>query len=147
MNQQSLNQQELALHDEALKLLEGKISASAFSEMYFGPQGRLQDLATSEAERKSLTQGALYQWLKSQYEQLRDREVEVFEKEVELLSGRVTITIPKSLHAALKGEARQEGISLSELMRMKLSVEYRQSVSRWLTNSKSKAKAKKSNSL
>ena len=145
MNLQSLNQQELALHDEALKVLEGVISASDFSEMYFGPQGHLRSLATSEAERKALIQGPLYQWLKRQYEQLRDREVDAFEKEVELLSGRVTITIPKSLHAALKGEARQEGISLSELMRLKLSVEYRQSVSRWLK--RSETKTKRSNSV
>ena len=35
------------------------------------------------------------------------------------------MVVPKSLHAALKREAVQEGISLSELIRLKLGVAYR----------------------
>jgi len=48
-----------------------------------------------------------------------------FEKEIAAHSGRLTVVVPKSLHAALKKEAAQEGVSLSELIRLKLGVAYR----------------------
>ena len=49
-----------------------------------------------------------------------------FERETRSSSGRLTVVVPRSLHGALKGEAANEGVSLSELIRLKLAVPYRQ---------------------
>ena len=68
----------------------------------------------------------LHRWLKEKYEQLRLTDAAKFERETKVASGRLTIAVPRSLHAALKSEAAAEGVSLSELMRLKLSMPYRQ---------------------
>ena len=64
-------------------------------------------------------------------ESLGKREVAAFEADIEQLSGRLTVVVPKSLHAALREEATREGISLSELIRLKLGLPYRLT-SKWI---------------
>ncbi len=46
--------------------------------------------------------------------------------------GRLTVSVPRRLHVALKREAAGEGVSLSELIRLKLSWPYRQVTSQML---------------
>lgn len=125
-----MNATEKAIQLQAKKLLRDGVTAPEFSRIFFGPQGRLRELWTTSQERRQVVGSELYRWLQQQLAGLRSREVEEFEEEVRGLSGRVTIVIPKSLHAALKREAQLEGVSLSELMRLKLAVQYSQSTRR-----------------
>jgi predicted HicB family RNase H-like nuclease len=125
MDVKTLNKTEREIYQEAEQLRARGTSAPAFSARFFGSDGLLRKLWKTEADRKAVVASELYQWLKQCLAEIRDREVAEFEKEVASLSGRLTVVVPKSLHAALKREAVQEGISLSELIRLKLGVAYR----------------------
>lgn len=127
MDSRPLNNAEKAIYDEARRLLDEGMEAPMFSERFFGPEGRLRGLAATAQERAALTRSTLYQWLQEQVERLRGGEARRFEQETAAASGRLTIVVPRSLHAALKSEAVSEGVSLSELIRLKLGVPYRTS--------------------
>lgn len=114
----------------AERMLAAGIDAIAFSQKFFGSEGLLRQLWKTDAERREMMRSDLYRWLHERLSRLQRVEVEAFEKEVEALSGRLTITVPKSLHASLKREAAREGVSLSELIRLKLTIPYRESVAR-----------------
>ena len=113
---------------EAKKMIERSPTAAEFSAHFFGPKGRLRQLWTDDAERTEVVKSPLYKELQLMLAQLRTREADSFEQDVERFSGRLTVVVPKSLHAALKLEAAAEGISLAELIRLKLGVPYRLSV-------------------
>jgi hypothetical protein len=91
----------------------------------FGPRGELSQLGDARKDRELILGSELYRWLKERYEELRLRDAAQFEQEVKVASGRLTVAVPRSLHAALKSEAAAEGVSLSELIRLKLSIPYR----------------------
>ncbi len=121
MDAKQLTQKELKVYEAAGKLLAKRVTAPEFSARVFGEDGLLRPLWGDEKERKALVASELYRWLQEELAKLRRWEVGEFEKEIESLSGRLTVVVPKSLHAALKEEAVLEGISLSELIRLKLS--------------------------
>jgi len=125
MDVKSLDKVEREIHEEAERLRSQGASAPAFSARFFGSDGLLRKLWKTDADRKAVVASELYQWLKNRLSEIREREAAEFEKEVASLSGRLTVVVPKSLHSALKREAVQEGISLSELIRLKLGVAYR----------------------
>lgn len=82
-----------------------------FSQAIFGPGGLLEGASRTVEERKALVPTDLYKWLQGQLAELRRKEVQEFEAETAALSGLATISIPKSMHAALKREAKFEGRS------------------------------------
>jgi predicted HicB family RNase H-like nuclease len=125
MDMKALNKTEREIYQEAEHLQARGTSAPVFSARFFGSDGLLRKLWKTDGERKAVVASELYKWLKTCLTEIRDREVAQFEKEVASLSGRLTVVVPRSLHAALKREAVQEGISLSELIRLKLGVAYR----------------------
>lgn len=116
---------EREIYKEAKALLAEGTNAPAFAQRFFSQDGRLAELGPDEAARREVLRSEVYAWLRQQLDVLRQREVEAFERETRALSGRLTISVPKSLHAALKREAAAEGVSLSELIRLKLGVSYR----------------------
>lgn len=118
---------EQEIYREAQAMLAEGTNAPAFSQRFFSHGGRLSSLGPDKAARRRVVESELYQWLHEQFDVLRRQEAEAFERETRELSGRLTITVPKSLHAALKREAMAEGVSLSELIRLKLGVSYRTS--------------------
>ncbi len=124
MNPKSLTKAERRIYQEARELISRQISAPELSARLFGPGGLLKSLWKTESERKVLVKSELYKFLQEEVSALRRREVVQFEREVTALSGRLTVVVPKSLHAALKREAADEGVSLSELIRLKLGVSY-----------------------
>ncbi len=125
MSLKHLSRTEQEIYREAKSMLAKKAMATAFSEHFFGPSGSLRKLWKNDAERKKVVTSELYQWLSQRLGELRTQEAKAFEQEIETFSGRLTIVVPKSLHAALKREAVREGVSLSELIRLKLGVAYR----------------------
>ena len=122
--QQELNQKEQRLFDSAKNLLEKGTNAVDFSRRFFSSGGKLQELCENQKEKEKLVKSELYKWLQNELAQLRKNEAIEFEEEVQKLSGRLTVVVPKSLHAALKREAMREGVSLSELIRLKLGYPY-----------------------
>jgi hypothetical protein len=128
MSGKSLEQTEKTLLREAEALLQKGATATEFSAHFFGPRGKLPSLCHTQEQREALARTSAYRQLQRTLSTLRSKEAKAFEKEIEQLSGRVTITVPRSLHAALKREAVFEHVSLSELMRLKLSVPYKASL-------------------
>ena len=107
-------------------LLEQGVDAPTFSARFFGLNGELATLGQGRKARQEIVESELYRWLKERYTELRLRDAARFEQETRSASGRLTVVVPRSLHGALKNEAASEGVSLSELIRLKLSVPYRQ---------------------
>jgi len=124
MTLQGLSDKEKAIYQDAKDALENGVTTQEFSRKFFSNEGALQQLWSNQQEKEQLIQSELYKWLQQQLAELRRQEVELFEKEVEQVSGRLTVVVPKSLHAALKREANREGVSLSELIRLKLGYPY-----------------------
>jgi hypothetical protein len=120
------NEAEEQLRESAKKMLEAGMDAPTFSARFFGPKGELSQLGETREDRERILGSDIYQWLKERYEELRLRDAAEFEREIKVTSGRLTVAVPRSLHAALKSEAVAEGVSLSELIRLKLSIPYRQ---------------------
>ena len=126
IEQVSLTENEKQIYQDASDLLEKGTDAPTFSSQFFGPQGRLNRLGQTREDRERVLKSSLYRLLKSKYAELRLRDAARFEQDLKLASGRLTVSVPRSLHAALKDEAASEGVSLSELIRLKLMVPYRQ---------------------
>lgn len=122
-----LSASERTIYRRAIDLLDKGVDAPTFSTSFFGPEGALSQLAGKDREsRKKLIESDLYRWLKDHYSRLRLRDAARFNQDLKAASGRLTVVVPKSLHSALKNEAQAEGVSLSELIRLKLAVPYRQ---------------------
>ena len=117
---------EKRVRNEVESLLAAGAGAREISARIFSPGGLLAKLANDRAARATFTASGTAGWVKAQLADLRTREIREFEREVETLSGRMTLIVPKSLHAALKREAASEGVSLAELLRLKVSVPYRE---------------------
>ena len=127
IDETQLNAAEGAIYRKALDLLKEGIDAPTFSARFFGPDGALSRLGGKDREsREKLVESELYRWLKDHYSRLRLRDAARFNQDLKTTSGRLTVVVPKSLHNALKTEAQAEGVSLSELIRLKLAVPYRQ---------------------
>lgn len=127
IDETQLSAAERAIYCKALDLLKEGVDAPTFSARLFGPEGALSRLGGEDREsREKLVESELYRWLKDQYSRLRLRDAARFNQDLKAASGRLTVVVPKSLHSALKSEAQAEGVSLSELIRLKLGVPYRQ---------------------
>ena len=126
IDETNLSPQEQKIHRQATRMLERGVDAPTFSARFFGPQGELAQLGKKRETRERILRSELYGWLKARFTELRLRDAASFEQETRTASGRLTVVVPKSLHAALKSEAASEGVSLSELIRLKLAVPYRQ---------------------
>jgi predicted HicB family RNase H-like nuclease len=124
-----LSPAEQEVYRQATEMLARDVDAAAFSSRFFGPKGELRGLATNREERRQILGTELYRWLKAEYTRLRQEDTEQFEKDLKTGPGRLTVVVPRSLHTALKSEASGEGVSLSELIRLKLTMPYRQMTS------------------
>lgn len=129
LNVKTLSDDEKRIYKAATKVLEQGTTVAAFTDTFFGPKGMLLLLWKTKADREAVVKSELYQWLQQQAAQLRHKEAQAFAKEVESHSGRLTVVVAKSLHGALRTEAVEEGVSLSELIRLKLSLPYSEAIS------------------
>jgi len=134
---------ERQVYRQACELLEQHVDAATFSARFFGQQGALAQLGTGQPERERILQSDLYRWLKARFTELRLRDAARFEKDTRLAAGRLTVVVPRSLHAALKSEAVAEGVSLSELIRLKLAVPYRQTTDLLIPRERSPARSRR----
>jgi predicted HicB family RNase H-like nuclease len=138
----TLSTDEKRIYKAATKALDQGTTVAALTEAFFGPDGMLRRLWKTKADREAVVKSELYQWLQQQAAQLRREEAQAFAKEVESLSGRLTVVVAKSLHGALRSEAAEEGVSLSELIRLKLSLPYSEAISLLSAKAGKKTQAK-----
>jgi predicted HicB family RNase H-like nuclease len=124
-----LNPAEQQIHQQAVRMLAEGTDAVTFSSRFFGSRGELSHLGRDREERRQILDSELYHWLKAEYGRLRQEDAGQFEKDLEIGPGRLTVVVPRSLHSALKSEASGEGVSLSELIRLKLTIPYRRMTS------------------
>lgn len=124
----------------AAELVNRQASVGEFSARFFGPDGMFRGLWKTKADREKLVASPLYRELRAMLASLGEREVAAFDADAERLSGRLTVVVPKSLHAALREEAAREGISLSELIRLKLGLPYRLT-SQWIARGRGEPEA------
>lgn len=131
---------EAQIRRAAVEMLNRHASVGEFSSRFFGPDGMLRGLWKTEDDRRQLVSSPIYRELRSMLASLGEREVAAFDADAERLSGRLTVVVPKSLHAALREEAVREGISLSELIRLKLGLPYRLT-SQWIARGRGEPEA------
>ena len=124
MSLTGLYSKEEAVLLRARQALDKGIDASAFAQMFFSPQGELRGLWNSPEEKAALVQTEPYKWLQQKLAELRGQGTLQFEREIEQMSAKLTVSVPKSLHSALRQEASREGVSVSELVRLKLGYPY-----------------------
>ena len=124
IDESKLNEAEGQLRETAKRILAAGTDAPTFSARFFGPKGELSQLGETRKDRELILRSELDRWLKERYEELRLRDAAEFEQDIKVASARLTVAVPRSLHAALKSEAAAEGVSLSELIRLKLSIPY-----------------------
>lgn len=126
INPSRLSPVEQKIHQHAAEVLAQGTDAASFSAQFFGPRGELSHLGRDREERRKILGSELYRWLKAEYDRIRLADSQRFEKDLKTAPSRLTVVVPKSLHIALKSEATGEGVSLSELIRLKLMIPYRQ---------------------
>ena len=139
----NLTESERPIYRAASDMLAEGTDAPTFSARFFGPQGELNRLGNERKDRERILRSDLYQWLKAKYEELRLRDATHFAQDLKHASGRLTVVVPRSLHAALKDEALIEGVSLSELIRLKLAIPFSQMTALLLSRSKPKPRISK----
>lgn len=107
--------------------LESARTAPELTRALFGPGGLFAEAGRTREDREQLLLHPLYQEAQARLSELRRAEVARFESDLEELEARparLTVQLPRSLHTALKCEAAREGVSLSELIRLKLGLPY-----------------------
>jgi uncharacterized protein (DUF1778 family) len=94
-----------------------------FSNALFNPiDGLITTAYPTRAEREAFLKTAQYREINN----LLDKAIEthgLVEGATPKKSGRFVVRLPQSLHAALEREAKQEGVSLNQLVVTKLAVQ------------------------
>ena len=89
----------------------------------FGTDGKFVELFPEESDRKEFIESAYQVQIEKIVEAIRDgMSIREYTVPVTTPSGRFVVRIPKSLHAALTCAAREEGVSLNQLVLTKLAI-------------------------
>lgn len=91
----------------------------------FGVGGEFSRLFKTPEERTEFSKTPEYAQIWAIINQLRDNSGE---PPIEEFSGKMSLRLPKSLHAALAREAENEGVSLNQLIIVKLATELRSKI-------------------
>ncbi len=96
-----------------------------FSNFLYDPfTGLITTAYPSRAERQKFIQTPEYREIQGLLEKVRE-ETGLVEGATPTKSGRFVVRLPQSLHAALEREAKQEGVSLNQLVVAKLAAQLR----------------------
>ncbi len=85
----------------------------------YGPGGPFPRLFPSAADRAAFSKSSVSRQIDELIDTLPDPPLGTQQREY---SGKFNVRIPKSLHAALAGEAAAEGVSLNQLVVAKLAL-------------------------
>jgi predicted HicB family RNase H-like nuclease len=111
------------LLQSAKNLSSGAITWADLSNALFDPvDGLLAKALPSREQRAAFVQSNEYQQIRRLIEDAITRTGTV-SGATPKKSGRFVVRLPQSLHAALQREAEQEGVSLNQLVAVKLAVQ------------------------
>lgn len=92
----------------------------------FGAGGQFAEIFPTESEREQFFLSAYYVQIEKLSERLREgMSIKDYTIPVTTASGKFVVRIPQSLHEALVVEAKNEGVSLNQLVSAKLAVSLR----------------------
>ena len=107
---------------EARRVAKKSKTWADLSNALFDPsEGLVAKSFTDATERKAFRKGEAYEALHALVEQ-KMRETGVVDGSEPTKSGRFVVRLPRSMHAALEQEAKEEGTSLNQLVIAKLAM-------------------------
>ena len=113
------------LLDFARSLQDSGLTWVEANNSIYGPGGRFVTLFPTKSDRMAFARTAESRQLDELIDNLPEPDVRSSREEY---SGKFVVRIPKSLHAALAAEAEIEGVSLNQLVVVKLAVQLAGSV-------------------
>ena len=119
-----------AILDRAKDVASSAATWADLSNALFNPvDGLITKAYPARGEREAFMKTAEYRAIRELLQAAMDRSGLV-EGATPQKSGRFVVRLPKTLHAALEREAREEGVSLNQLVVTKLAVQMSQLLSR-----------------
>ena len=119
-----------AILDSAKDVASSAANWADLSNALFNPvDGLITKAYPTREEREVFMKTAEYRAIRELLQAAMDRSGLV-EGATPQKSGRFVVRLPKTLHAALEREAREEGVSLNQLVVTKLAVQMSQLASR-----------------
>jgi hypothetical protein len=110
----------------ARRVAEEEAEWADWHNIVFGVDGKFAEMFPTEAERREFTQSAFWAEIEGIERALREgKTLAEYTLPVTTASGRFVVRLPRSLHKALTIEAREEGVSLNQLVLAKLSMSLR----------------------
>jgi hypothetical protein len=107
--------------DEAQKDFEAGMNHLDFHNKYLGVGNKY--IPKDEKERAEFMETGIFREIQKMVAALQEKQPEVhLPDDIESYSGKFIVRVPKSLHMALVKEAEAEGISLNQLVAVKLAV-------------------------
>lgn len=107
--------------DEARKDFEAGMNHLDFHNKYFGIGNKY--VPKDKKEREEFLESEVFREIQEMAYGLQQKQPDVcFPDKMNGYSGRFVVRIPKSLHMALVREAEAEGVSLNQLIAVKLAV-------------------------
>jgi predicted HicB family RNase H-like nuclease len=125
MAKRSVKSRAQELLDFARSLQDSGLTWVEANNSIYGPGGRFVTLFPTKADRMAFARTAESRQLDELIDNLPEPDVRSSREEY---SGKFVVRIPKSLHAALAAEAETEGVSLNQLVIVKLAVQLAGSV-------------------
>ncbi|MAT16793.1 MAG: hypothetical protein CMJ46_16160 [Planctomyces sp.] len=93
------------------------------NNLIFGPGGKASELFTTREERSWLTQSDYRKQLDKITSSLAESPEDPFGQIYQESTGKIALELSKSLHAALKIEAKEEGVSVRRLIELKCAMQ------------------------
>lgn len=111
------------LVDFARQAAEQEAAWADWHNLVFGIDGQFAKLFSTEAKRREFVKSAYWAKIETIQQSLREgRTIDEYTLPVTTASGKFVVRLPKSLHEALTLEARDEGVSLNQLVLTKLAL-------------------------
>jgi predicted HicB family RNase H-like nuclease len=125
MAKRSMKSRAQELLDFARSLQDSGLTWVEANNSIYGPGGRFVTLFPTKSDRMAFARTAASRKLDELIDHLPEPDVRSSREEY---SGKFVVRVPKSLHAALAAEAEIEGVSLNQLVVVKLAVQLAGSV-------------------
>lgn len=92
----------------------------------FGVDGKFAEVFPTDTERMEFSESGYYVQIEKLADALREgKRIEEYTLPVTTASGKLLLRLPKSLHEALAKKARDEGVSLNQLIVYRLAITLR----------------------
>lgn len=109
--------------EDIIEIINSAKKAVELSQKLFGSQGLFSILAPTVEEKRKLVETDLFKSALRKLSQLQKEDIASAEQRAREMSPpvRVTVTLPRDLYLNIKNLAKKEGVSISEVIREKIS--------------------------